>query len=119
MRENVIHVKFEYVEAHTAKTMMLQAQMNSLRALQAMRNYKVIRTDELKLKTKLNQKLNALNDSIKKTQSFLPNSHLPSIINKKKSEIKKKVETSNSNDNSDIEIELQKIQEKLRDLQRS
>ena len=51
--ENLINVKLEYGEALQSKKDILTSEMNLLRIAKALKNYHILRTKELKSKSKL------------------------------------------------------------------
>ena len=115
MNPGVIHVKFEPDESLIAKKELLELQISILNILKVLRNYSQIRKEELKTKIKLNQKIGEVLANLVKIKEELPKSQLPETM-KRKTEIQEKVE-ENKVYSKDLEQELQRIKEKLRELE--
>ena len=115
--ENLIHVKLEYGEALESKRDVLSSEMNLLRIAKTIKNYRILRTEELKTKSKLSRKLKEIITNIKKIQTTLPKLKIPEILNKDR-EIeepdKSKIKERQFDDS--LESQLQEIQEKLKSI---
>lgn len=114
--ENLIHVKLEYLEAVETKRDILSSQRDLLRILKHLKNYHIIRSQELKLKVKLLKKIKELKSNISKLQKVMPEVKIPSIISHEEPEKKETKVKKNFHDN-DLEYQLQEIQNKLKDLE--
>jgi len=119
--EKIIHIKFEYDEALNIKRDLLSSEANLLRITQAIKDYHSLRSEELKLKTRLHSKINELLTEIKKMLQTVPRIKIPDILRRRGFEEKESegIETKiriakEKNYDSDIESQLQEIQEKLR-----
>ena len=112
--ESLIHVKLEYGEALQSKKNVLSSEMNLLRITKSIKRYKTLRSEELKLKYKLYQKVKEFLTNIKKIQTTLPKLQIPEIL--KDGKEKEKIIPEIEEDNSDLETQLKEIQEKLKSL---
>ena len=117
MKESVVHVKFDHVQALEAKKDILELEMLNLNAQKFLKRYTDIRKEELKLKIKLQQKMSLILADLKKLKEHLPSSQLPEAIRKRKEEIKKELQEKGEY-SKDIEFELERIKEKLKQLQK-
>ena len=122
--EKLIHVKFEYDEALNIKKDLLSSEANLLRITRAIKDYHLLRSEELKLKTRLHSKINEFLTEIKKMLQTVPRIKIPDILRGRGFEghesdgIEAKIKIAKEkNYNQDIESQLQEIQEKLRRLQ--
>jgi len=114
MKENnVIHIKFEYLEAIEAKKDILQTEISLLKIAKKINAYQELRKQELKTKIKFLSKLKGTQANIKKIQRNLPEIEIvktiPASIKTPKSKITY---------DKDIENELRNIQAKLNTLQK-
>ena len=114
--ENLIHVKFEYDEALQSKREILSLEISLLKIANAIKKYRSLRLEELKLRLNLYTKIKEIIANMRKLQTTLPKLKIPEILNKpheKQGELKiKKI-----GEESDIESQLQEIQNKLNALQ--
>ena len=118
MSEQSIHVKFEHPRALQGKKEILSMQMNSIKILRNLRNYKKSRIKELKSKLKLLAKIKELKSSLTKINQSLPKVKIPEKFKDSKYfEEKIKQKKPVKKQPSDLETELQEIQNKLRSLQ--
>ncbi|MCK5043382.1 hypothetical protein KAR52_00040 [Candidatus Pacearchaeota archaeon] len=115
--ENLIHVKLEYGEALQSKRNVLSSEMNLLRITKSTKRYKLLRSEELKLKISLLKKIKDFLMGIKKLQITLPKLEIPEILKDEKNfeKIKSKIEVEEYDEN--LESQLKDIQEKLNSLQ--
>jgi len=115
--ENLIHVKLEYGEALQSKRDVLSSEMNLLRIAKTIKNYHILRAEELKTKSKLHRRLRETITNVKKAQITLPKLKNLEIL-KKGEEIKepKKVQVKEKKYDDYLESELQEIQEKLKSI---
>ncbi len=114
--ESVVYVKLEYNEALQSKKDILASQVGLLKTIQAIRNYRVLRLEELRMKTKIYKKIKELISNIKKIKTTLPAIKIHQL--KKTEEEKnlgKKIKEAHEKDDG-LEIQLQDIQSKLRDI---
>ena len=117
--ENLIHVKLEYEEALQSKKDILSSEMNLIKIMKVIRQYRFLRLKELKTKSKLHQRIKEVIANIKKTQTTLPKLKIPEILQKGKViEAPKELEIKETPHNKDLESQLRDIQEKLSSLQR-
>ncbi len=112
--ENLINVKLEYGEALQSKKDILSSEMNLLRIAKALKNYHILRTKELKSKSKLHRRLKEIITNIGKMQTTLPKLKIPKILQKNK-EIAEPVVKEKKYDDY-LESELQEIQKKLKSI---
>jgi len=116
--ENVIYIKLDYMEALKAKRSILSSELSSLNIAKKIARYRVIRVEELGLKSKLYEKIKETKSNIRKLQILLPNPKVPRIV-KKEQAIEKHLEAESVlNDAGDIESQLREIQRRLERLQR-
>jgi len=120
MNQSPIHIKLEAEEAATSKRILLISQRDLLISLKFMKQYFALRSDELKLKSKLHRKLRETLTDLKKIEKFLPTPKIPEILKKageEEYEFNKKQKKRKNQYDDDIESQLADIQEKLRSLQ--
>jgi hypothetical protein len=111
--ENLLYFGLNYNELIGAKKNLLSAEMDLINIIKIIRNYKLIRGEELKLKLQLHKSVKKLNTEVKKTISLLPFSKIPQKIEKEVSGIKK-IDIAKRKTDGDLESQLREIQEKLR-----
>jgi len=117
--ENLIHVKLEYGEALQSKRDVLSAEMNLLRIAKTIKHYHILRTEELKIKSKLYRKIKDMIINMKKMQITLPTLKIPEILKKdRKIEEPKKVQVKEKYYDESLESQLQEIQDKLKSISR-
>ncbi len=109
---NLIHIKLEFSEAVESKKDMLYSQQALLKLAQIIKQYRTVRTEELKLKLKIHKKMQEVVTNINKLQKILPEIEIPSI--KKREE---KIKTTTRKDDN-LEYQLKEIQNRLRALDR-
>ncbi|MFH1787310.1 MAG: hypothetical protein ABH811_00765 [archaeon] len=120
--KNLIHLKLEHEEAIKAETIILSLERDSLRTAQIMKNYKILRLNELDTKIKLSTKLRSLIIDIRKLKKTLPKINLQKISEEEEKEKKKekketkKIKEKAKKYDEDIETQLQEIQNKLAEL---
>lgn len=120
--EKLIHVKLEYEEALKAKRDILSSEMGLLRIARAIKNYRISRTEELRLKLQLYKKIKELKANIAKLQQVLPKIRIPEILSDKKNSKKEEAQREYIPKKKDLyydelEYELQEIQRKLKSLE--
>ena len=116
--ENFVYVKLEYEEALQSKRDILASQVSLLRIIQMMRQYKLLRLEELKIKARVYSKIKELVANIKKIKMNLPMVKIPQIKKSdEETEFRKKLTKTSGNEYDDgLEIQLQEIQRKLRNI---
>jgi len=125
-KENFIHIKFEFEEALQSKIDVLQSERSLINIAKAIKNYKVLRAEELTKKARFHKNIKELSLQIKKIQKSLPKIKMPEILKKEEAEnlevplekhekIKTKVMEKVYDDS--LENQLAEIQEKLMQLQ--
>jgi len=117
--ENLIHVKLEYGEALQSKRDVLSSEMSLLRIAKTIKNYHILRTEELKTKSKLHRRLKEIITNVKKMQTTLPKLKIPEILKKDREiEEPKKVQVKKKQYDDSLESQLQEIQDKLKSIGR-
>jgi hypothetical protein len=116
--ETLIHVGFQYDEAVRAKKSLLSLEMGLLEATKAMTNYHSLRSEELKLRLRLYLRIKECLSLFKKLKRLLPKYKLPKILKEIEEEGVdiEKIEEDVRYD-SDVDAQLEKIQDKLKNLQ--
>ena len=114
--ESLIHVKLEYKEAIQSKRNILSAEMNLLKNIKSIKRYKLLRREEILLKTELSKKIKSIITKIKKIQISLPKPKIPGILKKDEETREYKIKKQESSEDDSIEAQLQEIQEKLRSI---
>ena len=114
--ENVVYLRLEYEEALQSKRDILASQAGLLKMLQILRNYKILRMEELKLKLKAYRRIKELATNIKKIKTNLPMIKIHQLKkDKEENEFKRKIKETQTSDYDDgLEVQLQEIQNKLR-----
>lgn len=121
--DNAIYIKLDYAEALNARRGVLSSQLSSLNMAKKVGQYKVLRLQELGLKSKLNGKMRELKSSVKKLQAMLPSGKLPKIIQREMEREKAQGSEKTSEkvgrirQQSDIDSQLREIQRRLAELQ--
>jgi len=118
-KEELIHIKLNYLEAKKGKTKSLSSQMNLLNIIKIINKYKELRLKELENKNKTKLKLKQINLNIKKLQKILPIYKIPKILEKtyEEREIKEPKEKIKVISKNTLESQLEEIQNKLKTLQ--
>lgn len=121
--ENTFHIKLDYMESMTAKKSILAAEINLLRAIQAMNRYKNTRLAELSVKGRLYSKLKEARSTVKSLQSIFPEQKLPRILKRTHSHSDEHQPASSSSSkpqrsSESIESQLGEIQRRLDALSR-
>ena len=119
MKINPVHIKIESNEARQSKKDLLSIELEIIRILKLMKDYKSKRSEELRLKSKLKRKTSLTLTEVRKIQRALPKIKMNDLREREeKREIKEKITNSkNEPKNTELEKELEKIKEKLRALQ--
>ncbi len=117
-KEELIHVRFDYLEAKKGKTELLSSQANLLKIIQLINRYKELRLKELDNKKKIRTKLKQTNTNIKKLEKLLPEYKIPKILEhafeEKEDKKERKVKVASKNT---LQSQLEEIQNKLKVLQ--
>ncbi len=114
----VIHIKLDYNEALQSKKDILNSEMGLLKIAKAIKNHKILRTEELKIKLRASRKLKDLKSNISKLQTTLPKVKIPEILEKEEDEenTKTKQKIEKRPYDASLEEQLQEIREKLMQL---
>ena len=113
--ESVVYVKLEYEEALQSKRDILAAQIGLLKIIKMMKNYRIIRLEELKLKEKMYKKIKDLISNIKKIKTSFPTVKVPQLKKSDDELFREKLkETKKSSGDDGLDAQLQEIQDKLR-----
>ncbi len=113
-----LHLRLNGTEAKNAKKDLLSSQINTLRILQHIKNYKKLRLEELRKKEKIAIKLKSINSDIRKLQKLLPKLNIPDILKDRETDEPEKPKINPAiKKYSSIEEELRKIQKKLKELE--
>jgi len=119
-KDTSLHVKLRYEEAIQSKRDILSSEIKTLMILKAIRNYKILREEEIKRKSELSKKLKNIKLNLKALQTILP----PLEMTKTEEEEEKESKKRNSNkklpeetNNKSLEEQLKEIQEKLLSIQ--
>lgn len=113
--ENKVYVKIEHLEAIQSKRSVLSSEMNLLKIVKLLKNYRELRLQELKIKIKLYQKMKEMNLGISSLKRILPKVKIPSILEELEEAKERKVVVKKVDSN--IEYQLQEIRDKLSSLQ--
>lgn len=122
MNEDIMHVRLEHDEAIKSKRNLLLIEMGTLKAIQGIRNYKHLRTQELKEKTRLIKKLKDTLADLRKMHRILPKIKINKIneskkpLNQKETKKEKQQRKKEQKYTLTLEQELQEIQRKLKSL---
>ena len=112
--ESVVYVKLEYDEALQSKKDIISSQVSLLKTIQAIRHYKILRLEELKIKEQMHRKIKELTTSIKKIYANIPTIKIPQLKNSEEEKnVGKKIKEAHEKDDG-LEIQLQEIQNKLK-----
>ncbi len=125
--EDLIHLKFNYLEAVQSKRNILEFEQSLLKILKALKNYHSLRIKELELKLLLYKEIKSFKLNNTKLKKTIPKLKIPEILkkenleedNEEKNLIKEKEiqkEKIIKYDNS-LDSQLREIQDKLRSLQ--
>lgn len=116
--ENLIHVKLEYGEALQSKKDVLSSEMNLLRIAGIIKKYRILRLEELKIKSKLYRKIKEVITNMGKIQITLPTLKIPEILKKTEEIEEPEIQIKEIPYDASLESQLQEIQDKLNSLQR-
>ena len=107
--KQLIHVKIERFDAIDGKKDTLSIEMNLLKIVKTIRRYELLRTQELKLKLKMYNKIKDLKTNLKRLQVNLPKIQLSKIEKEEKEETRNILKENRD----DVDTQLRRIQEKL------
>ncbi|GAH97997.1 unnamed protein product [marine sediment metagenome] len=116
--ENLIHVKLEYGEALQSKRDVLSSEMNLLRITGIIKKYRILRLEELKIKSKLYRKIKEVITNMRNTQTTLPKLKIPEILKKTEETEKPELQIKEKQYDGSLGSQLQEIQDKLNSLQK-
>jgi len=110
--ENFIHVRLGHNETIQSKKDILFSQMNLIRILKSIKNYHILRAEELELKKEIHTKTKDINTNIKKIQSMFPK--IPGVVKIPQREKTSQRTSKTQTKDTDLEKELREIQERLK-----
>ena len=128
--DKLIHVKIDYEEGIESKRDILNAQASLIKILQSLKQYHLMRTEELAIKEKLKRKMSGAKTNIAKLNTNLPKIKIPKILEQehleeifekapkhKKKEVKEAAKQIKHKEAQDeLSMELEEIQDKLKRL---
>ncbi|MDO8467675.1 MAG: hypothetical protein Q7S56_01860 [Nanoarchaeota archaeon] len=125
--QNPIYVMFEYEEALNKKKNFLLIEQNLLKIALTIKNYKLLRLEELKTKAKMQKTLREVLTNLTKLTNDLPKIKTPNVlkhhfeqyesVEEQKISPREKIKTSKEiNEDEDIESQIREIQNKLKQL---
>ena len=117
--ENLIYIKLDYDESLVTKRDILITQQELITLLRTIKHYHSLRSEELRLKLKIQKKIRELKLNVTKLEQVLPKIKIPEILRREpeemiKEQVAKKPKKEDSEKN--IEEQLKEIQEKLKRL---
>lgn len=113
--ENLLHIKLDYQENLEGKGNLLYIESSLLKIVRAIKNYREIRGEELRLKQELGKKIKEYLSSLKTLKTVLPKQFLPKIKKEVKSEpVYKKEIKEIAKEEGDLEEQLREINRKLK-----
>ncbi len=114
-KENPVYLKLEYSESVYSKKNILSAEMSLLNIAKIIKKYQLLREEEFILRTQIYKLMKEINATIRKTKTSMPSIKISEKQKPEEIQIRKrKIE-----DNQDLEKQLQEIQEKLRELEKT
>ncbi|MEK6895040.1 MAG: hypothetical protein AABX48_00815 [Nanoarchaeota archaeon] len=125
--QNPIYVMFEYEEALDKKKNFLLIEQNLLKIALTIKNYKLLRLEELKTKAKMQKTLREVLNNLTKLTNDLPKIKTPNVlkhhfeqyesVEERNISQREKIKTSKEiNEDEDIESQIREIQNKLKQL---
>lgn len=119
--EPLIHLRFQNIEAKRAKKDILSSEISLLKISKAIKNYQVLRIEELKRKEKIQSKMKTIKSDLTKLHKLLPKIKMPKILKKeeekqKETKIPEKKKIKDVETYGTIEDQLRNIQERLQAL---
>ncbi len=120
MSESLIHIKLDYREALISKKSILSLEMETLKLIKILENYRNLRIHEFTLKENLKKKIKETTATIRKLERTLPKLKIPEYL--KEDSSSEKIEktqysTLKHKESNDIESQLLEIQKRLDSLQ--
>jgi len=119
VNESTIHIGFQYEEAINAKRDLLSLEMTLLEAVKSVTNYHSLRSEELKLKSKLYLRTKEYLNLLKRLKKLLPKYKLSKRLQdleKDKINIDKLKEEQEIKYGDEIDSQLEEIQNRLKNL---
>ena len=124
--ENLIHVRLDYEEAREAKKDMLSLELNLVKLIRAIKTFKSLRAEELRLKNRLKTQISEFLKDMRRLKIELPELEIPRILrhDEETGEIEGRRELDalskkiDKKYDSDIEEQLKDIRERLREMGR-
>ena len=118
--EHFLHLKFEYNEALESKRDILYSEKTLISMGRKIKGYGMLRSEELKLKAKLQKKIMEAVNVMKKIHKIMPKVKIPEMLREGENRAFSKPVVKRKTDDvdSDIEFQLQEIQRKLNALNR-
>ncbi|MEA3414104.1 MAG: hypothetical protein U9Q99_01080 [Nanoarchaeota archaeon] len=120
----VIHIKINYIEAKKARREILLSEMSLLKLNKIIKNYRLLRIQELENKQKIYKKMIGIKKDLTRLQKLMPMPKIPKLIEKNyilektNQEIEEIQQPSLPKiERTTIEQELAEIQRKLKALQ--
>lgn len=123
---------FDYEEAKSTKEDILLSEQSILKITRHLKNYKLLRLEELRIKAKLHKTIREVLTNLANLDKNIPKIKAPPLLKhhfeeyeehvelqkeKVKTQVKEKIKTSKQiNEDDDIEEQIRQIQEKLRQL---
>ncbi|MEM4325904.1 MAG: hypothetical protein QXU40_01220 [Candidatus Pacearchaeota archaeon] len=117
-RENLLYIKFNYLDAISSKRNLLILQMSLLKLAKKVEAYKAIKEKESKTKTNFSKNIKEIKSDISYIKKILPQIEIREKIEKEKSEVKQKTEIKKEIYEPSIEEQLKEIERKIEELQR-
>lgn len=102
------YIKFRYEDLLTGKKQLLASEINLLKTLGKIRDYKLLREQELELKDKIRARLKNARGKIELIETYFPEDI--KVQEKKRTKL---VKEKNKNRDKDIEENLKEIKKKL------
>lgn len=115
-----LHIRIEYSEGIESKRDTLSIEASMIQIRQAIKRYKDLRIQELRLKLRIQKSIKEIQSEITHLEKILPQVRIPRYLVEEVHENPLPIKTiSESNNRShDLESQLKEIQDKLRQLQR-
>ncbi|MBI2629703.1 hypothetical protein HYW76_01250 [Candidatus Pacearchaeota archaeon] len=108
MRMEPIHIKIDFSDAKNSRKDLLLCEMNFLKMVEKLKNYRELRQKEFSEKNKLKNKVKEINLGVRRFKNKIPKIK---SAGREKEEIKESIHDIEKK--SSIELELKEIKEKL------
>lgn len=118
LSENAIHIRLDYLEALKARRSILSSELSSLKIAKKIESYRILRLQELSLKSRLNGKMKETKSNIRKLQGMLPSAKVPKIFRREDFEEKTTEKGARPKVSADLDSQLREIEARLAELQR-